>query len=222
LADQQVYTLRIGFVRTSDGSGCGKAKEIWSVIRNIGMSPYGFIYVKNNRDFTIALLIDVGSDLYYGLLEVSTEIPEPRPLRGPSYQSAVAAEAARIAIDMYNNMKVEGSEEKISIKYENMSADLKSLCKVNDKVLTPSPIKLSDIKSGVEAICSSPIYVSLEDVLTDLPILAAGAVRGDSKALRPICYTDPFVVIIAESSLGTTIITSGMEESSISEDMFMG
>ncbi len=222
MPDEHVYTLRIGFVRASDGTGCGNSSEVWPTIRNTGMSPYGFIYVKGNKEFTIALLIDVGNDLYYGLLEVYTELPEPKPMRGPSYISAIAAEAARIVIDMYNNMKTEGSGENIVISYENLRADLKSMCKVTDIKRPPSAIMLSEIRSGVEAICSSPIYVSLEDVFTDLPMLAASAVRGVSRALRPICYTDPFVVIIAESSLGTTIIASGMEESSISEDMFMG
>ncbi|UXD22301.1 hypothetical protein IPA_03330 [Ignicoccus pacificus DSM 13166] len=185
------------------------------------MSPYGFIYVKHNKDFTISLLVDVGSELYYGILEVYTELPEPRPRRGPSFISAVAAEAARLVVDMYNNMKTEGSGERIVLSYENMKADLKNMCKVTDKKKAPSAIRLSEIRSGVEAICSSPIYVSLEDVLSDLPMLAAGAVRGVSKALRPICYTDPLVVVIAESSLGTTIVTSGMEEANISEEMFM-
>ncbi|ALU12145.1 hypothetical protein EYM_00810 [Ignicoccus islandicus DSM 13165] len=221
--DEHIFTLKIGFLRVVNGMGCGEEiQEIWPNIRNIGMSPSGFIHVRNNKKFIASLLIDIGSDQYYGAVIVETELPDPKPLRGPSYISAIGAEAARLLIDMYKNVTIEGEREETILKYKDKSVGLKELCKIWDERVVPSAIRLKDIRSGTEVVCSTPIYVNMEDVIDDLPKVGAGSVRGTSNVLKPLCYSDPFTVVIAESSLGTTLIAIGGEEGmGIGEEIFL-
>jgi hypothetical protein len=96
--------------------------------------------------------------------------------------------------------------------------DLKIMCDVKDIQKVPDAIELSKIVRGVETICTSPIYVNLEDVLEDLSSFAAAAARGHSKALKPICLSDPFLAAVVSSSIGLTVVTSGAEEASLATE----
>ncbi len=204
----------------ADGSGCGdEIKELWPNIRNLGMSPSGFVHVRNNEKLIMSLLIDVNSEQYYGAVIVETELPQPRPLRGPSYLSAIGAEATRLLIDMYKNVELEGERNEVVLKYGDKSVDLRNLCKVWDVKKVPEAIRFKDMREGCEIACSTPIYVDLNDVMEDLPKVGAASARGVSKALKPICYSDPFTLVVAESSLGTTLIAIGSEEG-FGEGMF--
>jgi len=208
----QIFTRRVGFVK-KDGTGCTGARDMWRTINLLGMDVSAAIYVKNLSDFTIAIFLDVESPDYMGVVEVQTKLPTPKPLRGPSYLSAIAAEAAKMAINAYENAEVEsGGEPKITL--EGKTVDLINMCDVRDFQKVPDAIELKTIVNGVEGVCSSPIYVNLEDVLNDLPAFAAAAARGSSNALKPMCFTDPFLVAVASSSIGLTVITSGAEEAS--------
>jgi len=208
--DAHVFTRRIGFVK-KDGSGCSSSQSMWKTLNSLGMDVSAAIYVRNVKEFVVTILLDVGNPGYYGIVEVSTELPAPRPLRGPSYISAVAAEAARIAVNTYQGVEVRAEEAEPQLLFENKKIDLRIMCDVNDIQKTPEPIELEKIVRGVETICTSPIYVNLEDVLEDLPSFAAAAARGHSKVLKPICLSDPFLAAVVSSSIGLTVVTSGGE-----------
>jgi len=208
--DAHVFTRRVGFVKR-DGSGCSSSRSMWRTLNSLGMDVSAAIYVKDVKEFVVTMLLDVGNPGYYGIVEVSTELPAPRPLRGPSYVSAIAAEAARIAADAYQSVEVKGEETELQILFENKKIDLKTMCDVKDIQKAPESIELEKIVRGVETICTSPIYVNLEDVLEDLPSFAAAAARGHSKVLKPICLSDPFLAAVVSSSIGLTVVTSGGE-----------
>ncbi len=212
-----VFTQRVGFVKR-DGSGCTSSRDMWRMLNSLGMDVSSAIYVKNLKEFVINILLDVGNPNYYGIIEVATELPSPKPLRGPSYISAIAAEAAKIAISAYESVEVKADESEPKLTYAGKTIDLKTMCEVKDVQKEPSAIELSKIVKGVETVCTSPIYVNLEDVLEDLPAFAAAAVRGHSKVLKPICLSDPFLVAVVSSSIGLTVVTSGTEEAALSTE----
>jgi len=204
-----VFTRRVGFVK-KDGTGCSGVREMWKTINSLGMDVNATIYNKGNN-IAVAILLDVENPNYYGVVEVTTELPPPKPLRGPSYLSAIAAEAARLASEAYEKVEVSGEGAEPKIVFGQKEVDLKNMCSVEDITKEPGPIELSKIVRGVESVCTSPIYVNLEDVLEDLPSFAAAAARGPSKVLKPICYSEPFLVAVVSSSIGLTVVTSGQE-----------
>ena len=179
------------------------------------MNVSGIIHVKESKYLYIGIVLDVGNPTYYGIVEVSAELPEPKPLRGPSYLSAIGAEAAQILVDTYKKLQIKSDEMNPSLTLDGTEITPKEMCKVEDITKEPGPIELKTIRRGIEMVCSSPIYVDLEDIMEDLKVMASAAVRGISKVLRPICYSDPFTLVIAESSIGLTVIALGSEEGAL-------
>ncbi len=209
-----VFTRRVGFLR-KNGTGCTAISDAWKNVNTLGMNVSGIIHVVENKYFNIGIILDVGNPTYYGIVEVSTELPEPKPLRGPSYLSAIAAEAAQILVDTYRKLQVKSDELNPSLTLDNTEITPKEMCKVEDITKEPGPIELKTIRRGIEMVCSSPIYVDLEDIMEDLKIMASAAARGKSNVLKPICYSEPFTLVIAESSIGLTVIAMGSEEGAL-------
>jgi len=210
----QVFTRRVGFIR-KNGVGCTSISDVWKNVSTIGMNVSGIIHVKESKYLYIGIVLDVGNPTYYGIVEVSAELPEPKPLRGPSYLSAIGAEAAQILVDTYKKLQIKSDEMNPSLTLDGTEITPKEMCKVEDITKEPGPIELKTIRRGIEMVCSSPIYVDLEDIMEDLKVMASAAVRGISKVLRPICYSDPFTLVIAESSIGLTVIALGSEEGAL-------
>ncbi len=204
---KHVVSFHVGYDEVAIGK-CGRYKLALNKARERGEETIGYIIVDGNN-MSIGVL-DLLSDKEVMVAEASVELPEPQPLRGPSYRAAVAHEAA---LRFVSNLNLKNfTKDYIVFKNIRVEHGEGPTCKTFDEEFTPRPLKFAIMKRGVERICMSPIYSSREEALKEYPLLAAAAARNVAKTLRPLCVSEKFIVNVVSSPMGFMAIVEKLEE----------
>ncbi len=204
---KHIVSFRVGYDEVVI-SKCGKYRIALNKAKERGEETIGYIIVEKN-EMTIGI-VDMITEKEVMVAEASVELPEPRPLRGPSYRSAVAYDAA---LRFTANLDLKSfTKDTLTFKNIKVSRTEETTCKTFDEEFVPRPIKFTLMKRGVERICMSPIYSSREEAIKEFPILAAAAARNIAKSLRPLCVSERFLVNIVSSPMGFMAIVERLEE----------